>query len=330
MKWNWQLTDDGLQTIIREYTQEAGVRNLEREVANVCRKIARDVAEERPYPTQIDGEKVEDLLGPPRFSQEMLQDEDQVGIATGAAWTAAGGAILFIEVNLMPGKGNLTLTGQLGDVMQESARAALTYTRSQAEILGIDSERFEKTDIHIHLPEGAVPKDGPSAGVSLATALISAFTNRPIYRDVSMTGETTLRGRVLPVGGIREKALAARRAGIKKFILPKKNERDLENIPEQLREDLEFVLVEKVSEVVEVALHPVRPHVVKTAVSPPTLPRFPRQERHRLKFSEKQKPTYYLLLFTPNRSRAATGDIPVRLAGCIHAKPGMVARLNRF
>ncbi|MBK7897215.1 MAG: endopeptidase La [Anaerolineaceae bacterium] len=263
------FTDDGLQTVVREYTQEAGVRNLEREVANVCRKIARDVAEERPYPTQIDGQTVEDLLGPPRFSQEMLQDEDQVGIATGAAWTAAGGDILFIEVNLMPGKGNLTLTGQLGDVMQESARAALTYTRSQAEALGIDSERFEKTDIHIHLPEGAVPKDGPSAGVTLTSALISAFTNRPIHRDVSMTGEITLRGRVLPVGGIREKALAARRAGIKKFILPKKNERDLENIPEKLREDLEFVLVEKVSQVVEAALHPVRPQVVKRPSRPP-------------------------------------------------------------
>ncbi len=260
---NLNITEDGLQTIIRDYTQEAGVRNLEREVANVCRKIARDVAEERPYPQKIDAAKVEELLGPPRFSQEILQDEDQVGIATGAAWTAAGGDIMFIEVNLMPGKGNLTLTGQLGDVMQESARAALTYTRSQAEALNIDTELFEKTDIHIHVPEGAVPKDGPSAGVSLATAIISAFTDRPIYRDVSMTGETTLRGRVLPVGGIREKALAARRAGIKKFILPKKNERDLENIPERLREDLEFVLVEKVSEVMAAAMHPAKSAVKK-------------------------------------------------------------------
>ena len=270
-----EFTDEGLQTVIREYTQEAGVRNLEREVANVCRKIARDVAEERPYPTQIDGKTVEDLLGPPRFSQEMLQDEDQVGIATGAAWTAAGGDILFIEVNLMPGKGNLTLTGQLGDVMQESARAALTYTRSQAEALGIDSERFEKTDIHIHLPEGAVPKDGPSAGVTITSALISAFTKRPIYRDVSMTGEITLRGRVLPVGGIREKALAARRAGIKKFILPKKNERDLENIPERLRQDLEFVLVEKVSEVIAEVMHPAKPALPKRPSRQAPLPKIP-------------------------------------------------------
>ncbi|MCB9006448.1 MAG: endopeptidase La [Ardenticatenaceae bacterium] len=270
------FSQEGLQTIIRDYTQEAGVRNLEREVANVCRKIARDVAEERPYPQKITAKEVENLLGPPRFSSEMLQDEDQVGIATGAAWTAAGGDIMFIEVNLMPGKGNLTLTGQLGDVMQESARAALTYTRSQAEVLGIDSDRFEKTDIHIHVPEGAVPKDGPSAGVSLATALISAFTARPIYRDVSMTGETTLRGRVLPVGGIREKALAARRAGIKKFVLPRKNERDLENIPERLREDLEFVLVDKVNEVVAAAMHPTKRSVKKRpSRQQPPLPTIP-------------------------------------------------------
>ncbi len=270
-----ELTDEGLQTIIRDYTQEAGVRNLEREVANVCRKIARDVAEERPFPPKIGAKEVENLLGPPRFSQEILQDEDQVGIATGAAWTAAGGDILFIEVNLMSGKGNLTLTGQLGDVMQESARAALTFTRSQAEALGIDSDRFEKTDIHIHVPEGAVPKDGPSAGVSLSTALISAFTNRPIFRDVSMTGEITLRGRVLPVGGIREKALAARRAGIKKFILPKKNERDLENIPERLRQDIEFVLVEKVSEVVAAAMHPAKLQVQKRPSRQPPMPTLP-------------------------------------------------------
>jgi len=270
-----ELTEEGLRTIIRDYTQEAGVRNLEREVANVCRKIARDVAEERPFPHQIAAKEVETLLGPPRFSQEMLQDEDQVGIATGAAWTAAGGDIMFIEVNLMPGKGNLTLTGQLGDVMQESARAALTYTRSQAEALGLDSDLFEKTDIHIHVPEGAVPKDGPSAGVSLSSALISAFTKRPIYRDVSMTGEITLRGRVLPVGGIREKALAARRAGIKKFILPKKNERDLENIPERLRQDIEFVLVEKVSEVIAAAMHPPKPVLPKRPSRQASLPTIP-------------------------------------------------------
>ena len=269
-----ELTDEALKTIIRQYTQEAGVRNLERELANVCRKIARDVAEERPYPAKITAKEIEKLLGAPRYSSEMLQEEDQIGIATGAAWTAVGGDIMFIEVNLMPGKGNLTLTGQLGDVMQESARAALTYTRSQALALGIESDRFEQTDIHIHVPEGAVPKDGPSAGVSLATALISAFTKRPVYRDVSMTGETTLRGRVLPVGGIREKALAARRAGIKKFILPKKNERDLENIPEQLRQDIEFFPVASVHEVIAAALHPPRLKVKKrpSRQQPPLIP----------------------------------------------------------
>ncbi len=249
-----RFEEDALKAIVREYTREAGVRNFERETANVCRKIARAVAEKRRYPRRVSAKRVRDLLGPPRFLAEELQEEDEVGIATGAAWTATGGEIMFIEVNLMQGKGGLTLTGQLGDVMQESAQAALTYTRSRAEHLGIDYERFDKTDIHIHLPEGAVPKDGPSAGVSLASALISAFTNRPIHRDVSMTGEITLRGRVLPVGGVREKALAARRAGIKTFVMPHKNERDLEEIPKRLRQDMNFVLVKKMQDVLDVAL----------------------------------------------------------------------------
>ena len=182
--------------------------------------------------------------------------DHRVFLVTGAAWTAAGGELMIIEVNLMPGKGSLILTGQLGDVMRESAQAALTYTRSQAKALGIDPERFEKQDIHIHLPEGAVPKDGPSAGAALATALISAFTGRPIRRDVSMTGEITLRGRVLPVGGVREKALAARRAGVGTFILPRKNERDLLDIPEHLRRDVQFVLVDRIEQVIETALLP--------------------------------------------------------------------------
>ncbi|RMG95989.1 MAG: endopeptidase La [Chloroflexi bacterium] len=273
-----RLETDALQAIIREYTREAGVRNLEREVANVCRKIARLVAEKKRYPKRITAKQVRELLGPPRFTSEELQNEDQVGVATGVAWTPTGGDILFVEVNLMPGKGSLMLTGQLGDVMQESAQAALTYTRSQAEVLGIDVEAFEKTDIHIHVPEGAVPKDGPSAGVTLVTALISAFTERPIRRDVAMTGEVTLRGRVLPVGGIREKALAARRAGVKTFVLPRKNERDLDEIPKRLRQDLEIVLVERVEEVLEVALAPLPTPVKrrrKTAVptvKPPNVP----------------------------------------------------------
>lgn len=253
-----RLEEEALKTIIRQYTREAGVRNFEREVANVCRKIARQVAENKPFRRRVSARQIKELLGPPRFSSDVLQDEDEIGIATGAAWTAAGGEILFIEVNLMPGKGSVTLTGQLGEVMQESAQAALTYTRSRSDVLNIQPEQFEKMDIHVHLPEGAVPKDGPSAGVSMATALISAFTNRPIRRDVSMTGEITLRGRVLPVGGIREKALAARRAGIKTFIMPKKNESDLEDIPKKLRQDMKFILVERMGEVLEAALLPTR------------------------------------------------------------------------
>ena len=247
---------DAMRSIIHQYTHEAGVRNLEREVANVCRKVARSVAEDKRFAKRISTRHVEEMLGPPRFMQEMLQAQDEIGVATGAAWTMAGGDILFIEVNLMPGKGNLTLTGQLGDVMQESAQAALSYIRSQSATLKIDDEMFEKLDIHIHLPEGAVPKDGPSAGVTIATALVSAFTNRPIRRDVAMTGEITLRGRILPVGGVREKVLAARRAGVKTFVLPKKNESDLSEIPKKLRQDVQFVLIERASQALETALLP--------------------------------------------------------------------------
>jgi ATP-dependent Lon protease len=255
-KKNITFDEASLRTLIREYTREAGVRNLEREVANVCRKIARQVAEGKRFPKQITAETVRQLLGPPRFTDDIRPDVDEVGVATGAAWTPTGGEMMIIEVNLMPGKGNLILTGQLGDVMRESAQAALTFTRSQAIALGINPDRFEREDIHIHLPEGAVPKDGPSAGAALATALVSAFTERPIRRDVSMTGEITLRGRVLAVGGVREKALAARRAGIKTFILPHKNERDLLDIPKKLRQDLTFVLAERVDQVLEAALLP--------------------------------------------------------------------------
>jgi ATP-dependent Lon protease len=254
-----RIEDEGLKALIRLYTREAGVRNLEREIASVCRKVARYVAVGKRYPRRVSAHKIEELLGPPRFVYEVLLDQDEVGVATGAAWTATGGEIMFIEVNLMPGKGSLTLTGQLGEVMQESAQAALTYTRSQANALDIPIDVFERMDIHIHLPEGAVPKDGPSAGVSLATALISAFTNRPVRRDVSMTGEITLRGRLLPIGGIREKALAARRAGIKTFILPSKNKGDLQEIPRKLRQNIKFILVDHVDEVLDVVLRPPLP-----------------------------------------------------------------------
>ena len=249
-----QIDESALKMLIRQYTYEAGVRNLEREMASVCRKIARKMAEGRKYPKRVNAKRLELLLGPPRFSEAMLREDDEIGVATGVAWTSTGGDTMPIEVNLMTGKGNLLLTGKLGDVMKESARAALTYTRSQAEKLGIDPKRFEQTDIHIHVPEGAVPKDGPSAGVPLAIALISAFTNRRIRRDVSMTGEITLRGRVLPVGGIREKALAARRVGVHTFVMPKRNHTDLQNIPKKLRQDLRFVEISKLDEAIGMAL----------------------------------------------------------------------------
>lgn len=253
---NIQFDEATLKALTREYTREAGVRNLEREIATICRKIARLIAEGKRFPKQVTTKHLQTYLGPPRYTSDIRPDEDEVGVAIGAAWTAAGGELMVVEVNLMPGKGNLILTGQLGDVMRESARAAMTYTQSQAEKLGIDPERFEKVDVHIHLPEGAVPKDGPSAGAPLALALISAFTGRPIRRDVSVTGEITLRGRVLAVGGVREKALAASRSGIETFVLPSRNGPDMEDIPLKLRKQLKYVLVDRVDEIVDIALHP--------------------------------------------------------------------------
>lgn len=263
--------DAALKMIIRQYTYEAGVRNLERELANICRKIARKVVEKKRYPHRISTRQIVSLLGPPRMTQELLREEDEVGVATGVAWTSAGGDIMFIEVTIMPGKGSLTLTGQMGDVMQESAQAAVSYTRSQSAALGIKDEIFENTDIHIHIPEGAVPKDGPSAGVAMATALISAYTNRPIRRDVGLTGEITLRGRILPVGGIREKALAARRAGVNYFVMPNKNESDLENIPKRLRQNIKFIQVDRMHQVLDMVLLPVTPPK-RRRTKAPTLP----------------------------------------------------------
>ena len=244
-----RFSNEAITMLIRQYTYEAGVRNLDREIANICRKVARRLAEKRRYPKRLTADQMIELLGPPPMIAREMREEDEIGIANGMAWTSGGGDVMYIEVNLMPGKGGLTLTGQLGDVMQESARAALTYTRSQAHMLGIQPDAFENTDIHIHIPEGAVPKDGPSAGVPLAAALISAFTGRPLRRDVGMTGEITLRGRILPVGGIREKALAARRIGIRDFILPRKNENDILHIPQNLRNDLNFIKVDRIEQV---------------------------------------------------------------------------------
>jgi ATP-dependent Lon protease len=252
------FNETAIQGIIREYTYEAGVRNLEREIANVCRKIARRVAEEKPHPKRITAESLAKYLGPSRIPGPLLTERDEVGVALGIAWTQVGGDVLPVEVILMPGKGSLTLTGRLGDIMQESAQAALSYTRSRAEDLHIDSEVFEKTDVHVHLPEGAIPKDGPSAGITLATALISAFSGRPVRRDVVMTGEITLRGRVLPVGGIKEKVLAAHRIKITDVIIPAKNKQDLVEVPRKARKNLNVILVERMDEVLEAVLLPAK------------------------------------------------------------------------
>ncbi|MFQ6015399.1 MAG: endopeptidase La [Anaerolineae bacterium] len=245
-----------VQRIIREYTYEAGVRNLEREIANICRKVARLVAESRHAPQQVTSQSLEKYLGPPRFTYGIVEEQDEIGVATGIVWTAAGGDILPIEATLMEGKGNLILTGQLGEVMQESAQAALSYARAHAKELGIKAENFDKLDIHIHIPEGAIPKDGPSAGISMATALISALIQRPVHRDVGMTGEITLRGRVLPIGGLKEKVLAAHRAGLKTLLLPQKNKKDMVEIPRRVKRDLNFVFVDRMEQVLPVALLP--------------------------------------------------------------------------
>jgi len=250
------FSDSALQGIIREYTQEAGVRNLDRELANICRKVARRIAESRKSPKQIGGQSLHKYLGPPRYSFEEAPTENEVGVVTGLAWTESGGDTLSIEITLLPGKGALMLTGQLGDVMQESAQAALSYARSRARALGFGDLDFDKTDIHLHVPEGAVPKDGPSAGITIATALISALTGRPVRHGVTMTGEITLRGRVLPIGGLREKALAANRAGLKRIIVPRKNERDLVEMPSRLRRRVEFIFVDSMDQVLPIALLP--------------------------------------------------------------------------
>ncbi len=248
------FSDGALRALIRDYTHESGVRNLDRQIAQICRKVALRVAEGKPSPKHITKQGLDRYLGPPRYGFLEAETTDQVGVATGLAWTEAGGDTLSIEVTVMPGKGQLLLTGQLGEVMQESAQAALSYTRSRAEELGIGDIDFDKIDLHIHVPEGAVPKDGPSAGVTIATALISALTGRVVNHSVAMTGEITLRGRVLPIGGLREKALAAHRAGLKTMLVPKQNHRDMSEVPKRLRRALNFVFVENMDQVLPVAL----------------------------------------------------------------------------
>ena len=250
-----RMSEGAIREIIRSYTREAGVRNLERELGSICRRVARLVVEGEKNQISVTQDNVSEFLGPARFRWELAAQKDEVGVATGLAATAAGGDVLFVEATVVPGKGVLTLTGKLGDVMQESAQAALTYARSRADTLGIAPAFFERNDLHIHVPAGAVPKDGPSAGVTMATALVSAMTRRPVRKDVAMTGEITLRGKVLPVGAVRDKILAAHRAGIKRIILPRDNENDLHDVREEVRRDLEFVLVDSVDDVLAAALH---------------------------------------------------------------------------
>jgi ATP-dependent Lon protease len=250
------LSDDSLNTIIEQYTREAGVRNLEREVANVIRGVAVKVAEDLPYEPKLTPAGVEDFLGPQKFYSEVAERTEVPGVATGLAWMPTGGDILFIEASLMVGKGNLILTGHLGDVMKESARAALSWLRTHVEELNINVD-FEKVDLHLHVPAGAVSKDGPSAGVAITTALVSLLTGRRVQGDVAMTGEITLRGSVLPVGGIKEKVLAAHRAGIRRVLLPDRNRKDLVDIPETIRKDIELIFVSKIRDALDLALEAV-------------------------------------------------------------------------
>ncbi len=251
---NLKITDEALKHIISQYTREAGVRNLEREIANLCRKVARRIAEGKEITYHITPRNLHKYLGVPKFLPEEEREKDEVGVATGLAWTESGGDIIYIEATTMKGKGHLTLTGHLGDVMKESAQAALSYVRARAKNLGINVDMFSRSDIHVHVPAGAIPKDGPSAGITIATALASALTGRSVDKDIAMTGEVTLRGRVLPIGGLKEKSLAAKRAGIRRIIIPKRNKKDLEDIPKYIRKDMEFILAETMDDVLKAAL----------------------------------------------------------------------------
>jgi ATP-dependent Lon protease len=247
-----EFTEEGIETIVERYTREAGLRNLEREINNVCRKAARRQAEGAEACVKVDAAHVRAMLGPPRFDREDTRRAEHPGVAIGLAWTPSGGDILFIEATATPGTGQLTLTGQLGDVMKESAQAALTYLRSKGSELGIKSTSIGKRNVHVHVPAGAIPKDGPSAGVAMMMAMASLFLDRPLLKGLAMTGEITLKGSVLPVGGIKEKVLAAHRSGVRTLILPGENERDLEDIPEEIRRELDFHFVESADAAFEV------------------------------------------------------------------------------
>jgi ATP-dependent Lon protease len=251
------FTEDAVLHIIRRYTREAGVRNLERELASICRKVARKVVKEgRDIKIVVNEAAIEEYLGVPKFRYGQAEEKALVGVANGLAWTEVGGELLVIEATIVPGLGKLTLTGKLGDVMQESGQAALSYVRSRAEQMGLAKDFYQKLDMHVHVPEGAIPKDGPSAGIALATAIASALTHRPVRHDIAMTGEITLRGRVLPIGGLKEKLLAAHRAQLKTVLIPLDNEKDLTEINKTILDDLKVVLVEHMDQVLEKALLP--------------------------------------------------------------------------
>jgi ATP-dependent Lon protease len=249
-----KATDKAILAIIHQYTREAGLRNLEREISTICRKVARRIAEGEKGPFLVTPRNLSKYLGVPKYLSETEGEKDEIGVATGLAWTPTGGDILFVEVSLVKGKGSVTITGSLGEVMKESAQAAITYTRSRAALLGLPKSFHSQYDIHIHVPAGAIPKDGPSAGITIATALISSLTGIPVRHDVAMTGEITLRGRVLPIGGLREKALAALRAGISEVIVPEQNRKDLEEIPRGEAKRFTFHFVGNMDEVVSRAL----------------------------------------------------------------------------
>src|SRR2546425_2619217 len=273
---NVKFTDDAITSLIRSYTREAGVRNLEREIGNVCRKIARKVVKEgESYNVAIGAENVNDFLGVIKFRDTLTHEKSEIGLVTGLAWTEVGGSILSTEATVVDGKGKLTLTGKLGDVMQESAHAAMSYIRSRAPRLGLTREFYRNFDIHVHVPEGAIPKDGPSAGITIATAIVSALSKIAVRRDLAMTGEITLRGKVLPIGGLKEKQLAPHRAGLLEVILPKDNEKDLAEVPENLRNAMKLHFVETMDNVLAIALESPLPQIsdpAEQAIAPITTP----------------------------------------------------------
>jgi ATP-dependent Lon protease len=275
------FTDDALREIIKSYTREAGVRNLEREIGNISRKVARKVVKDSTYTAALNGEKVNEFLGVTKFRDTLANEKSEIGLVTGLAWTEVGGSILSTEVAIVDGKGKLTITGQLGDVMQESAHAAMSYVRSRAAGLGIPRDFYRNVDIHIHVPEGAIPKDGPSAGITMATAISSALSKIPVRRDIAMTGEITLRGKVLPIGGLKEKLLAALRAGIKEAIIPKENEKDLAEVPENIRGQMKIHFVENMDQVLKIALETPLPDFTEEGAQTIPAPATPEISRER-------------------------------------------------